>query len=284
MEAAYVSAAEPIEFPTPDGRTAHAFYYAPRNPAFTATPHERAPLLLLSHGGPTTAARGTFNPAIQYWTTRGFAVADVNYSGSSGYGRAYRERLRGSWGVADVDDMVSAAMYLSRQRDADPHRLIIRGGSAGGYTALAALTFRPGVFAAAASYYGICDLELLARDTHKFEARYLDSLVGPYPDAAPTYRQRSPLHASDRLESALILFQGLEDAVVPPSQSELMANAARCKGLPVVYLSFEGEQHGFRRRDTIVRCLEAELYFYGRIFGFTPGDALPSVHIHNAAG
>jgi dipeptidyl aminopeptidase/acylaminoacyl peptidase len=284
IDASCVSVAEAVEFPTSHDRTAHAFFYPPCNPSFTAPPNESVPLILLSHGGPTTATRCTFNPAIQYWTSRGFAVADVNYGGSSGYGRAYRERLRGLWGVVDVDDMVSAAAHLVKERSGDPRRLIVRGGSAGGYTTLAALAFRPGVFSAGASYYGVCDLELLARDTHKFELRYLDSLVGPYPECVPVYRARSPIHAADRLESALILFQGLEDVVVPPSQSQLMADAVRRKGLPVAYIAFEREQHGFRRRDTIVRCLEAELYFYGRIFGFVPSDALPLIRIDNAGG
>jgi dipeptidyl aminopeptidase/acylaminoacyl peptidase len=279
IDAKYVSVPEPIAFPSEDGATAYAFYYPPRNGDCEAPPGERPPLVAISHGGPTTATRATLDVRIQYWTSRGFAVVDVNYGGSTGYGRRYRERLNGRWGIVDVMDMVAAARHLVDTGKADPRRLIIRGGSAGGYTTLAALTFRPEVFAAGASYYGICDLEVLARDTHKFESRYLDTLVGPYPDARETYRARSPVHFVDRLSCALILFQGLEDKVVPPNQSEMMAAAVRAKGLPVAYLAFAGEQHGFRRAGTISRSLEAELYFYGRVFGFTPADALEPIPI-----
>ena len=284
LDEADISIAEPVEFPTGDNVTGHAFYYPPRNHQFTGPQDEAPPLIVISHGGPTAAASPTLNLNIQFWTTRGFAVVDVNYRGSSGYGREYRERLNGRWGIVDVEDVINAARSLCSRGLADERRLIIRGGSAGGYTTLAALAFRPGVFAAGASYYGICDLELLARDTHKFESRYLDSLVGPYPDALPVYRARSPVRAADQLHSALILFQGLEDVVVPPSQSELMADAVRRKGLPVAYLAFPGEQHGFRRRETIVRCLEAELYFYAVVFGFTPAEPLPLVPIDNSRG
>jgi dipeptidyl aminopeptidase/acylaminoacyl peptidase len=205
----------------------------------------------------------------------------VNYRGSSGFGRGYRNRLRGQWGVADVADMVHAARDLVESGRADGSRLAIRGGSAGGYTTLATLIFHPGVFNAGASYYGISDIEVLARDTHKFEARYLDRLIGPYPAARDVYRARSPIHFVDRLDSPIILLQGLEDRVVPPNQSEMMAAAARAKGLPVAYLAFEGEQHGFRKAETIVRSLEAELYFYGAVFGFAPADALPPIQIDN---
>ena len=218
---------------------------------------------------------------IQYWTTRGFAVADVNYRGSTGYGRDYRQRLNGQWGIADVDDVISAAKFLVAEGKADPRRLVIRGGSAGGYTTLAALTFRPEVFKAGASYFGISDLEALELDTHKFESRYSHSLIGPYPEARATYRERSPINALERLACPLILFQGLEDKVVPPNQSERMADAVRAKGLPVAYLAFEGEQHGFRKAETIIRCLEAELYFYGIVFGFTPADPVQPVPIDN---
>ena len=280
-----ISLAEPIEFPTgSNGLIAHAFYYAPvggisENSADPSP--ERPPLLVIGHGGPTTAAMATLDLRIQFWTSRGFAVVDVDYSGSSGYGRPYRERLNGRWGVADVADVVNAARYLVARGDADADRLIVRGGSAGGYTTLAALTFQPDVFKAGASYYGISDLEVLARDTHKFESRYLDALIGPYPAMRDVYRARSPIHYVDRLSCALILFQGLEDAVVPPSQSEMMANAVRAKGWPVAYLTFEGEQHGFRRAASVVRSLEAELFFYGAVFGFTPADPLPAIHIDN---
>ena len=281
LDPAYISVPESIEFPSADGQRTHAFYYPPRHAECTPLENERPPLVVISHGGPTTATSATLDVRVQFWTTRGFAVADVNYGGSSGFGRAYRQRLTGQWGIVDVNDVVAAAEYLVARGKADPDRLAIRGGSAGGYTTLAALTFRPGVFKAGASYYGISDLEVLARDTHKFESRYLDTLISPYPEARAVYRARSPIHFVDRLSCSLILFQGLEDKVVPPSQSEMMAEAVRAKGLPVAYLAFEGEQHGFRKADTIVRSLEAELYFYGAVFGFEPADAIEAVAIAN---
>jgi dipeptidyl aminopeptidase/acylaminoacyl peptidase len=281
LDPADISVAEPIEFPTGNGPTAHAFYYPPRNKETDARGGERPPLIAIGHGGPTTAATSTLDLKIQFWTTRGFGVVDVDYGGSSGYGRAYRQRLAGQWGIVDVADMVSAVKYLVAQDMADSRRLIIRGGSAGGYTALAVLTFHPGVFNAGASYYGISDVEVLVRDTHKFESRYLDGLVGPYPEMQDVYRARSPIHFVDQLACPLILFQGLEDKVVPPNQSEMMADAVRAKRLPVAYLTFEGEQHGFRKAETIVRSLEAELYFYGAVFGFTPADPLQPITIDN---
>jgi dipeptidyl aminopeptidase/acylaminoacyl peptidase len=214
------------------------------------------------------------DPKILFWTSRGFAVLDVDYSGSTGYGRTYRDRLKGQWGIVDVEDAVGGAEAMVAEGKANPERLIIRGGSAGGYTTLAALTFHR-TFKAGASYYGISDLEALAVDTHKFESRYLDGLVGPYPDAREIYRERSPIHHVDRLSRPLILFQGLDDKVVPPNQSETMASAVRAKGVPVACLVFEGEQHGFRKAETVVTSLLAELGFYGRVFGFTPADEIP---------
>jgi dipeptidyl aminopeptidase/acylaminoacyl peptidase len=267
LDASYVSSPEAFEFPTGQRRTAHGFYYPPRNRDFLAPAGERPPLIVISHGGPTAATSATFDLQVQFWTTHGFAVADVNYGGSSGYGRAYRERLNGQWGVVDVEDCVNAARYLATQGRADRRRLIIRGGSAGGYTTLAALTFHPRVFHAGASYYGICDLEALVRDSPKFERGSLETLVGPYPQMQDIYRARSPVHYVDRLGCPLIVFQGLEDKVVPPGQSESMVNAVRAKGLPVVYLAFEGEQHGFRKAETIIRCLEEELAFYRAVLG-----------------
>ena len=281
IDPAWVSVPKAIEFPTSDGQSAHAFYYPPCNPDYASSDAERPPVLVIGHGGPTTATRDTLDLRIQFWTSRGFAVADVNYRGSSGYGRAYRRRLDGQWGLADVADIVNVTKYLAGSGDADSNRLIVRGGSAGGYSTLAALTFHPDVFRAGASYYGICDLEVLARDTHKFESRYLDSLVGPYTAARGEYRARSPIHFVDRLACALILFQGLEDKVVPPNQSEMMADAVRRKGLPVTYLTFPGEQHGFRRAETISRCLEAELYFYGAVFGFAVAGVIDPPAIDN---
>jgi dipeptidyl aminopeptidase/acylaminoacyl peptidase len=279
LDRSWISLAEPLVFPSAD-RDVQAFYYPPTNPDFVAPEGERPPLLVVSHGGPTSAAEDLLDERLQFWTSRGFAIVDVNYSGSSGLGRDYRNRLKGQWGVVDVADCVNAARHLVATGQADPERLAIRGGSAGGYTTLAALTFFD-CFRAGASYYGISDIEVLARDTHKFESRYLETLVGPYPAARDLYRERSPIHFTDRLNAALILFQGLEDKVVPPNQSEMMADAVRRKGLPVAYVAFEGEQHGFRRAENIVRSLEAELYFYGAVFGFTPADEIAPVAIDN---
>ena len=281
LERRHISIPEAIEFPTEGGVTAHAFYYPPANADFSALPSDRPPLIVVSHGGPTTQTKAMLDLQVQFWTSRGFAVVDVNYGGSSGYGREYRERLNWQWGLVDVDDNINAAKYLVEQGKADPDRLIIRGGSAGGYTTLAALAFHPEVFGAGASYYGVSDVEALAKDTHKFESRYLDTMIGPYPAARDLYVERSPIHSIDRLSCALILFQGLEDKVVPPDQSQKMADAVRAKGLPVAYIAFEGEQHGFRRAETIIRCLEAELYFYGAVFRFTPAGGLAPIEIDN---
>jgi dipeptidyl aminopeptidase/acylaminoacyl peptidase len=280
VDEGYLSAPQAITFPTTGGQIAHAFYYAPRNKDFHAPEGLAPPLLVLNHGGPTSAASPTFKASTQFWTSRGFAVVDVNYGGSSGYGRAYRERLKGRWGIVDVDDAVNAARHLVEQGLANADQLAIRGGSAGGYTALAALTFRD-TFKAGASYYGIGDLEMLARDTHKFESRYLDSLVGPYPAMRSVYVERSPIHHVDRLSTPLILFQGLKDQVVPPNQAQAMFDAVKRKGLPVAYVAFADERHGFRAAATNQRALSAELYFYGRVFGFTPADAIEPVTIEN---
>lgn len=263
----YLSAPRAIEFPTENNLTAHAFFYAPKNRDYIAPSGDKPPLLVISHGGPTGTASTTLSLSIQYWTSRGIAVLDVNYGGSTGYGRAYRERLNGQWGIVDVDDCVNGARYLVERGEVDEERLVIRGGSAGGYTTLAALTFRD-VFKAGASYYGVSDLEVLEQDCHKFESRYNTSLIGPYPQSRDLYKQRSPIHFTDRLSCPMILFQGLEDKVVPPNQAEMMFEAVRAKGLPVAYVPFEGEQHGFRRAENIKRALDAELYFYSKVFGF----------------
>ena len=276
----HVSVAEAISFPTEGGLTAHAFYYPPTNANHCGPEGERAPLIVIDHGGPTGASGAEFKWSLQYWTSRGFAIVDVNYGGSSGYGRAYRERLNGQWGVVDVDDSVNAARFLIARGDVDAERVVIRGGSAGGYTTLCALTFRS-FFKAGASHYGIGDLEALAKDTHKFESRYLDQLIGPYPERQALYVERSPVHHTERLNSPMILFQGLEDKAVPPAQAQAMFDAVRAKGLPVALLMFEGEQHGFRRAETIRRVLEAELAFYGRVFGFTPAGPPVALEIHN---
>ncbi|MGH8587195.1 MAG: S9 family peptidase, partial [Gammaproteobacteria bacterium] len=246
LDPGYVSVAEPIEFPTADGLTAFGFFYTPKNRDYAGPNGERPPLIVMSHGGPTSAADGSLNLGVQYWTSRGFAVLDVNYGGSSGFGRAYRQRLDGQWGVVDVDDCVNGARHLAERGRVDQDRLAIRGGSAGGFTTLAALTFRD-VFKTGASHFGVSDLEALAKDTHKFESRYLERLIGPYPERADLYRARSPIHAVERLACPVIFFQGLEDRVVPPAQAEKMVQALRNKKLPVAYLAFPGEQHGFRQ-------------------------------------
>ena len=270
-----------LTWPTGDGdEVSHGYHYPPRNASYRAPAGESPPLLVMSHGGPTGATSDSLSPATQFWTSRGFAVLDVDYRGSTGYGRAYRERLYGEWGLADVEDCVAGAAHLADTGRADASRLAIRGGSAGGYTTLAALTFHD-AFRAGASYYGICDLEVLAADTHKFEARYLDRLVGDWPAQMEVYRARSPLHHASRLGCPIIFFQGLDDRIVPPNQAELMVDALDRRGLPVACLMFEGEGHGFRGADTIRRCLEAELLFYARVFGFEPADALAPVEIRN---
>ncbi|MCB1740408.1 MAG: S9 family peptidase [Gammaproteobacteria bacterium] len=276
----YVAAPEPLTFATSGDDIAHGFLYRPRNKRFEPEANERPPLIVISHGGPTGASTPSLNLAVQFWTSRGFAVLDVNYRGSTGYGRAYREPLRGQWGVVDVDDCVNGARHLARAGVVDEQRLAIRGSSAGGFTTLAALTFHD-VFKAGASYYGISELEALARDTHKFESRYLDSLIGAYPEQLDLYRRRSPIHHIERLSCPVIFFQGAEDKVVPPDQALMMAKAVKEKGLPTACLIFEGEQHGFRRAATIRRTLEAELFFYGRIFGFRPADPIAPVEIEN---
>jgi dipeptidyl aminopeptidase/acylaminoacyl peptidase len=268
----------PITFASEDGSEAYAFHYPPTSPDFVAPADELPPLIVKSHGGPTGATSSELRLANQFWTSRGFALCDVNYGGSTGYGRAYRERLRGRWGEVDVADCIAAARHLVAAGQADPERLMITGGSAGGYTTLCALTFHD-VFRAGASHYGVSDLEALAKDTHKFESRYLDRLVGPWPAARDLYRSRSPIHHVERLSCPIIFFQGQEDVIVPPAQAEAMVAALRLKGLPVAYLAFAGEQHGFRRAETIQTVLRAELAFYGRIFGFVPADGLADLVI-----
>jgi dipeptidyl aminopeptidase/acylaminoacyl peptidase len=280
VDAGYLSTPEAVEFPTDGGLTAHAYYYPPCNRDFAAPEGEKPPLLVKSHGGPTGATADGLRLAVQYWTSRGFAVLDVNYGGSTGYGRAYRARLDGQWGVVDLDDCVNGARFLVARGDVDPERLAISGGSAGGYTTLCALAFRD-TFKAGASHYGIGDLEALARDTHKFESRYLDQMIGPYPARADLYRERSPIYHTEGLSCPVIFFQGLDDKVVPPAQAEAMVAALREKGLPVAYVPFEGEQHGFRQAANIRRALDGEFCFYGRIFGFIPADDIDPVPIEN---
>ncbi len=275
-----IATPEPIEFPTERGLTAFALYYEPKNKHYAGPSDERAPLLVVSHGGPTAASTSALKLGIQFWTNRGFAVVDVNYGGSTGYGRAYRERLNGMWGLVDMEDCINAVRYLDRRGDIDGKRVAIRGGSAGGYTTLCGLVFSD-VFAAGASYYGVADLKGLMTDTHKFESRYLDGLVGPYPEAAKLYYDRSPVHFADRLSCPVILLQGLEDKVVPPAQAETMIEALREKKVPFAYVTFKTEGHGFRQADSIKRAAEAELYFYSRVFGFQPADRIEPITIEN---
>jgi dipeptidyl aminopeptidase/acylaminoacyl peptidase len=257
----YFSRPQPIEFPTEGGKTAHGLYYPPCNPDCTPLAGEKPPLVVKCHGGPTGMASSILDLRIQFWTSRGVAVLDVNYGGSTGYGREYRDRLHLTWGVVDVDDCVNGARHLASQGLADAERMVITGGSAGGYTTLAALAFRD-TFKGGGSHYGVSDLEALFSDTHKFESRYDEYLIGPYPAAKEVYRQRSPINHVDRLTAPVIFFQGDEDRVVPPNQAERMVQALRRKGVPVGYLLFAGEQHGFRKAENIKRALDAELYFY----------------------
>ena len=275
-----VSIAIPIDFPSAGGRVAHAFYYAPFNPKFRAPAGELPPLLTLVHGGPTVQASPGYASAVQFWTSRGFAVVDVNYGGSSGFGRAYRQELEGNWGIVDAEDVIAAARYLVDTGRVDPKRTAIRGGSAGGYTVLVALSTSD-VFCAGADYFGISDMTAIARDTHKFESRYLDSLMGPLPESQAIYDSRSPLQHLDGFKAPLIVFQGADDPIVPPNQSERIVNALRARGAPVAYLLYPGESHGFRKPATTISSLQAELSFYGQVFGFAPADQLPPLIIEN---
>ncbi len=276
-----ISKPQSIAFPTNDNKQAYGFYYPPWNAQACGKEREKPPLLVISHGGPTGAAIPDLNLRVQFWTSRGFAVVDVDYRGSTGYGRSYRDALKPMWGIVDTADCIAAADFLVEQGLADKARLAIRGSSAGGYTAINALTFH-NRFAVGATYYGVTDLKALVDDTHKFESRYLDGLIGPYPEARLLYHDRSAIHYTDRLESPMIIFQGLEDAIVPPSQAELMASMLRKKGIPFACLYFDDEQHGFRKAKNIKRCLEAELYFYGRVLKFWPSDNINPISIENA--
>jgi dipeptidyl aminopeptidase/acylaminoacyl peptidase len=281
IDPAYISVPEPVSWQSEGGATAYGFYYPPKNADYVAPADELPPLIVESHGGPTSQSSSSLSLKRQFWTSRGFAILDVNYGGSTGYGREYRNRLQGNWGIVDVNDCVTGAEYLADQGLVDPSRLAIRGGSAGGFTTLAALTNHQ-LFAVGISSYGIGDLEAMARDTHKFESRYLDGLVGPYPAAKKTYIERSPINHVDRLESAMLLLQGADDKVVPPNQATAMAKAVREKGLPVAHIEYEGEGHGFRQAETVHHATLAELAFYSRIYRFKPADAVPDIHIDNA--
>ncbi len=271
-----ISMGETLSFPVNEDSYAHAFFYRPKNKEYTGLEGELPPLIVMSHGGPTGETHNGLKMVVQFFTSRGFAVIDVNYGGSSGYGRAYRQRLNKEWGIVDVNDCCKAALYVAEQGWVDKDRLAIRGGSAGGFTTLAALAFTD-VFKAGASHYGVSDLEALAKETHKFESRYLDSMIGPYPEEQELYKTRSPVYAVDKLSCPVIFFQGLEDKVVLPNQSEMMVDALKKKGIPVAYIAYEGEQHGFRQAKNIKRTLEAELYFYSTIFNFECADEIEPV-------
>lgn len=281
IETGYVSTAVTVDWTSPDGQQTQGFYYAPTNQEFVPPVGESPPLIVLTHSGPTSAATSAFRYPLQFWTSRGFAVLDVNYPGSTGYGRAYRRRLNGEWGVVDVEACCGGALSLALRGHVDRARMAIKGGSAGGYTALACLTTRHDVFAMGSVHFAIADLELQAQGGHKFESRYHESLIGPYPERLDLYRARSPLRHVQELRCPLILFHGDDDRVVPPAQSQLMFDAVRRKGLPTALLRFAGEGHGFRRADTLVRALEAEFYFVARIFRFAPQDVIAPVHIEN---
>ena len=272
LDPAWFSVPEHVTFPTEDRGTgiaeAHALVYPPTNPGVTEREGDLPPLIVHVHGGPTAAAVPALDLQVQYWTSRGFCVADVDYRGSTGYGRRYREALKGRWGVLDLDDVVACARFLAGTGRVDPARMAITGGSAGGYTALAALSMRPGVFTAGASHYGVADLGALAAETHKFESRYLDGLVAPWPEGRAVYDERSPINHVDTLDTPLAVFQGAEDAVVPPDQAEMIVAALRAKGVPHAYLLFEGEQHGFRKAENIRAAMDGELSFYAQVWGF----------------
>ena len=279
VDTAFFSVPRAIEYPTEDGLTAHALYYPPTNPDYKPPEGELPPLIVDVHGGPTASASPLFSLSTQFWTSRGFALVDVNYGGSTGYGREYRERLNGQWGVVDLQDSVNAALYLVAQGEADRSKLLIRGGSAGGYTVICALTFTD-EFAAGASYFGLADLEPFATgDTHKFESRYEHTLVGPYPEQADLYRERSPVHVADRIKTPMLVLQGADDKIVPVSQAKLIVSALQANRVPHAYLLFEGEGHGFRQSESIVRALQAELSFYAQVLGLDLGDSVPELEL-----
>ncbi len=282
LHGAAISVAVPVDYPSARGRTAHAFYYPPTNPRYRPEPETLPPLLALVHGGPTSQASPALRSSVQFWTSRGIAVVDVNYGGSSGYGRAYRQLLNGNWGVVDVEDVIAAVRYLVATRRADPLRTAISGGSAGGYTVLVALSTSD-VFHAGTDRFGVSDMTALARDTHKFESRYVDSLIGPLPAAQAVYDSRSPLNHLDGFKVPVLVLQGADDPVVPPNQSQRIVDALRARHVPVAYVLYQGESHGFRKPETIINSQQAELSFYGQIFGFRPADALPPLTIEGLA-
>jgi len=282
LEPDYIAKPVSMSFDTSDRQKAYGYFYMPQNPLYSAPQNSKPPLIMMLHGGPTAEASSAYSSAIQYWTSRGFAVFNLNYRGSTGYGRKYRQSLYGKWGVADVEDAVNAARYLVDEGWVDPNMLAIRGGSAGGFSVLSALAFHDS-FKAGTSYFGISDIEILAKETHKFESRYLDQLIGPYPAAKQIYHDRSPLYHLQGLNEPLLLLQGLDDKVVPPNQSELIYQAVKAKGVPTAFIGFDGEGHGFRKPANNIRALQSELSFYGQVFGFTPAGDLPALTLDNAA-
>ncbi|WP_420884228.1 prolyl oligopeptidase family serine peptidase [Shewanella chilikensis] len=282
LDPRYISRAVNVEFTTKGGDKAHGYFYPPVNGDYQPLPDTRPPLLMMLHGGPTASANRAYDSAIQYWTSRGFAVFELNYRGSTGFGRQYRQSLYGNWGKADVEDAVWAAGFLVDQGWVNAEKLAIRGGSAGGLSVLSALAFHD-KFKAGVSYFGISDIEVLGKETHKFESRYLDQLIGPYPEMKAVYRERSPLYHLQGFNEPLLLLQGLEDKVVPPSQSQHIYKALKDKGVPTAFIGIEGEGHGFRQPHNKILALESELVFYGMVFDFTPAGTLPALKLDNAA-
>jgi dipeptidyl aminopeptidase/acylaminoacyl peptidase len=280
LEPAWIPDYRQLSFPLSSGGETHGVYFPPTNPKVSAPADAAPPLIVSVHGGPTSVAGVSYRPEHYYWTSRGFAVLDLNHRGSTGFGREYRQALYGQWGIVDVEDAAIAARWLGEQGLADPERLIIRGGSAGGFSTLAAHAFFD-TFAAGASYYGISDIEALARDTHKFESRYLDQLIGPYPERRDLYIERSPIHHLEGFRAPLLLLQGLDDPVVPPNQSEMIYEALKDRGVPTAYVAFEGESHGFRKSENQIIAREAELFFYARVLGLRPADELPGIAVDN---
>jgi dipeptidyl aminopeptidase/acylaminoacyl peptidase len=278
LDERYIAVAQAVEFPGTGGQTSHGFYYAPTNPGYEGPVGELPPLVVLVHGGPTAHVTTALDLEIQLFTSRGVAVIDLNYGGSTGYGREYRDRLRGTWGVVDVEDSAAAVRYLTERGDVDPARVQLTGGSAGGYTTLMALAVRD-EFASGASYFGVADLVTFHAETHKFESHYDDYLVGPWPEAMELYRERSPVRHADSISDPLLLLQGLDDKVVPPSQSEVIVGALKRRGIPYAYIAFEGEGHGFRKAENIKRAADAHLSFLGQVSGFEPADEIEPIEI-----
>lgn len=278
VDPAFLSVPQPIVFPTGDGEQAYGFFYPPENANFRGPKGTLPPLIVIVHGGPVAATDSSFSPRTQFWTSRGFAVFDVNHRGSTGYGRSFRKKLYPNWGIVDIEDVANGAKWLGEQGYVDAEKLAIRGGSAGGYTVLASVAYK-NVFKAGTSYFGISDLEILARDTHKFESRYLDQLIGPYPESQEIYRQRSPINSVDQIRVPLLLLQGLDDKVVPPNQSEMIFEALKKNSVPTAYITFAGEGHGFRKPANNIKALNAELDFYGQVFGFEPAGNIESVEL-----